>query len=1244
MGKKLLVLLLTFSSFCTFAQTRPGSLRGKVIDAQSGETIPLANIVIKDDAGAIVTGGATDFDGEYNINPVTPGTYNVEVTFTGYAKITLTNIIISPNAPTIQDFKMREASNTIGEVTITYEAPLIDKTKSSKVTTAEDIQNMAVRDITSVASQAAGVTQDANGNTNIRGARGEGTVYFIDGVKVRGSVNIPQAAIQQTEVITGGLPAQYGDAVGGVISTTTRGPSGQYFGNFEILTSTPLELISTDAFGDYDYNLAALTIGGPIYKNKDNQPIIGFLLSSEFEYQKESRPGAIPYVRLDEDALIDLETTPILLDPSGTSIQYRSEYVTEDQLSDIDFQPNSFNNQIRLNGNIQIKTSKTTNLTLGGRWTYSNDMRNSYLDHIFNYKNNLRGIDSDWSGYARFQQQFGTSADDNRSLIKNAFYNIQVDYTRTNTRIFDDRYEEDFFRYGHVGRFDVIEVPFYVYGEHEIDSTGEGTGLFGWRYVGDSPVRVDFEQGENNRVKGNYTSTYYDLAEDNPGLSVRTLDDIRGAGIPVNGLNPRSMYDGLWSSPGTTQGFGAIGIGANYYRDRNSQFRVTASTNFDIGDHSLIVGFEYEQRSDRAYALNAVGLWQLMDQLQNTGIEQLDLNTALPVIVDGQYQDTINYNRLYVEGDQSELDRNVRLALGLDPQSTEKINIHELDPSLFSLDFFSPDELINPNGTHFVSYYGYDYTGNVIETQPSISDFFTERDERGNFTRPVGAFQPIYIAGYIQDQFTFNDLTFNIGVRVDRFDLNQQVLKDPFVLYPTYSVQDLPNTDLSDEIVPSSVGGDYVVYVNNFDYGSASIVGYRDPENNQWFNSQGEPLANPQELANAAGGSIKPFLVNPPVLVENDEGVFELQDQQPTAASFKDYDPQTVVMPRVAFNFPITDEALFIAHYDVLAQRPTTGLSRLDPFEYLDLSNRRAQGILNNPNLRPQKTTEYELGFKQTLTDRSALKIAAFYRELRDLIQTVAFSQAYPITYIAYSNLDFGTVKGFTLEYELRRTNNIKLDANYTLQFADGTGSSATSGANLANTGQPNLRYILPLTFDNRHQILVRLDYRYGSGSNYNGPVWGNSRVFENAGINITMNALSGTPYTRRNDPYPLTIGNPSSISQVEGQINGARLPWSTTFDARINKVFNLSKEKRNQSLEVYFQILNLFNTKNVVNVYPFTGSPDDDGYLASSSAQSQISQQTSAQAFVDQYNRRVQSPFNFSLPRRVRLGISYNF
>lgn len=1248
MGKKLLLLLFITFSTVAVGQQRPGSLRGKVTDASTGETIPFANVVIYDAGGAQVTGGATDIDGRYNINPVNAGTYNVEVTFIGYYKSTKAGVVVSGNTVTSLDFKMNPESSMLGEVVIEYEAPLIDPHKSGKVTTSKDIQNMAVRDITSVAGQAAGVTQDAGGGTSIRGARSEGTVYFIDGVKVRGSVSIPQAAIAQTEVITGGLPAQYGDAIGGVINTTTRGPSSEFFGTAEILTSMPFKYM-TKADGEpildgQNYNLGAFTLGGPIWTRertnanggKVKESVIGFLFSSEFLYIEEPRPvpGDIPYLELDPDLLASLEQNPIRVDPGGRAIIMNSEFVTEDDISNIWQRPNSYSNSMRFNGSVQFKTTQNTTLTVGGRLVYSDDRNASYGNHLFNYANNMRSRNSDWQAYVRFQQTFrdaqaGQGADASKedsktSLIKNAFYTVQVDYTRTFGETSDVDHGKDFFNYGYTGKYDIQTIPSYVFGTDSIN----GQQIDGFRYVGDFDLGIDYTPGGVNPIRDNYITSFFDIAANNPGINAASIEEVQGYGMPVNGSNPRSVF-GLWSNVGSQQG--------NYNVGRTSQFRVTASTNFDIGDHSLIMGFEYEQRIDRAYSLGASGLWNNMRLLQNRPNSQLDLENPIPVYDEfGNYQDTINYNYTYNPQDASQFSEEVRRAMGLDPFGVEQINIDNIDPSILRLDMFSANELVNPGATQYVSYYGYDYLGNISSGNPSVSDFFTARDENGRYTRPVGAFQPIYIAGYIQDQFTFRDLTFNVGVRVDRFDLNQDVLKDPYILYPYYTVADLPNSPLGVEqrsSVPGSVGQDYAVYVSSFEYGNAEIVGYRNGD--QFYNAAGEPLTDPGELSDAAGGGIKPFLVNPP-------GDGSAVGRDLPAESFVDYDPQVVVMPRVAFNFPITDEAIFIFHYDVLAQRPTTGLSRLDPFDYLGLSYLNNGNILNNPNLKPQRTTEYEMAFKQMLSKRSALKLSAFYRELRDLLQAVNYPEAYPITYIAYGNRDFGTVKGFTLEYELRRTKNIKIDANYTLQFANGTGSSATTGANLARAGAASLRTLLPFDYDNRHQILVRLDWRYGRGASYNGPRINGKPILENFGVNLTCNALSGRPYTRRDRAYAVTA-SASGSAQTAGQINGSRLPWQVTFDARINKTFMLDKKGR-KSIDVYFQILNLLDTRNVVSVYPFTGSPDDDGFLASQAGQAQIQGQVSEQAYVDLYNRVMNSPFNFSLPRRVRLGVAYNF
>ena len=140
---------------------------------------------------------------------------------------------------------------------------------------------------------------------------------------------------------------------------------------------------------------------------------------------------------------------------------------------------------------------------------------------------------------------------------------------------------------------------------------------------------------------------------------------------------------------------------------------------------------------------------------------------------------------------------------------------------------------------------------------------------------------------------------------------------------------------------------------------------------------------------------------------------------------------------------------------DILTQRPQDlSLIRFNPTSYSSLAKGQSANI-SNPDLKPERTTDYEITFQQKLSKSSSLSISAFYKELRDQIQYTTIQYAYPITYTTYGNLDFGTVKGLTFAYDLRRTSNVRMNVSYTLQFADGTGSDPfTSSGVLAQQGQ----------------------------------------------------------------------------------------------------------------------------------------------------------------------------------------------
>ena len=1217
-----LIATLVLTSSLAMAQT--GTLKGVITDAMSGESIPFANVVIEKN-GNQSGGTTTDFDGNYTIKPVEPGTYSIKATFVGYGTIEVTGVVVSANKITFQDVKLQEGV-AIGEVkVIAYKKPLLDQDNlSGETKTAEEIVALPTRSVASVAASTAGIYQrDEGDGVNVRGSRSDATEYYVDGIKVRGSMGVPTSGIEQITVITGGVPAQYGDATGGIISITTKGPSSKLFGG--------IEFESSSLFDSYNYNLLGFSLSGPILKKRNTDgskgsSIIGYFLSGEFRSVDDTDPSALGRWKVKDDVLADLKANPFQIAPNASAgFLSRSEFLTENDFENVQAKQNANEKRFNLSGKLDIKPGKNTFLSLGGSY-YARENRDfSSWRSMFSWDNNRQSTQHTYRVFGKLVQKFGSSEDnddESSATIKNAFFTIQADYTNNKYTYVDADHQYDLFNYGYVGKFTTSKAPIYRNGS-AIDSANSiiytGRVLNGW-----TDTLFEYTPGGINTSLENYTKAYIDMFSQYSLSSyvggygadgqLRTAIDLQGKGL-LNGQLPSNVYS-LFGNHATMYNGSA--------KQENTQTTFKASGSADVKSHEFSFGFEFEQRKDYYWGSAPMNLWSLMRQQANKHILERDLSNPYPVFdANGIYQDTVNYDRLFIATEQSTFDAKFREDHNI--SQLDFIDIDSYSPDAFNLDMFSQDELLN-SGSSLVYYYGYDIYGNKNEANNTLKDFFNNKDDNGQYTRNISAYNPIYQAGYIQDKFALDDLIFNIGLRVDRFDANQKVLKDRYSLYATKKAG--RNDDLLNETsIPSTIGSDYVVYVDDIENPSA-VVGYRNGD--VWYNADGLVISDPTLLAEAAGGKIAPYLKNPNDAINGDIKM----------DAFEDYTPETVFMPRIAFSFPISDEAQFFAHYDVLAQRPPTG-NRLEPVDYLFMAN-TVGATLNNPNLKPEKTVDYELGFAKTLSLKSALKISAFYKELRDMIQITNTLSAFPAQYYTYGNIDFGTVKGMSVNYDLRRTNNIQLTANYTLQFADGTGSSATSGTSLVSTGQPNLRTTIPLTYDQRHAISASVDYHYGDGKDYDGPVWFGANVFQNSGANLMLSAGSGTPYSRQSNITQEAAEGINDRSTLSGNINGSRLPWQFRMNLKVNKSFLIKwNDKKSSNLNVYVQVQNLLDARNIISVYRATGNPEDDGYLTSSAAQNSIDAKNDAEAFRYLYSLAVNNPSNYSLPRMWRAGIS---
>ncbi|MFT4533072.1 MAG: outer membrane receptor protein involved in Fe transport [Saprospiraceae bacterium] len=1208
---KRILLLFVLSSISITGMLAQTSLEGKVTDAASGEAILFGTIALyKNDV--LISGTETDLDGNYFFSNIDPGTYDIEASYIGYTPQRQVGVIINAGRTNRLDFDISEGVLFEAVEIKAYKVPLIeiDNTTSGATVTAEAIRSLPTKSINAIAATTAGIASTDGGAISIRGSRSNGTVYYVDGVRVSGL--IPQSEIDQLQVITGGVEAKYGDLVGGAISLTSKGPSSKFSGGLEVETSEYLD--------GYGYNLIAGNISGPILKNDEGQSIIGYRFSGQYRDVADNFPTAGGVYRASEEVIRDLEANPTLT--IGESVFPSLEGITNDSEQKPDLvkaRPNESRQDLAVTGKIDARISDNIDLTLSGSYDKATDQFGlGEANQLLNWTRNPFQYTDGYRANIRFRHKLGRqgisdpdATDEEKAArntaIRNLYYTLQGSFERRNNRTEDPIHKDKLFNYGYFGETPLSWTPNYGI----VNDTAS--------YQGDVDKLPQFPFGgffghlgyaEN---EGDYIAN----TEINPILSQYNT---------INGFLETETSDawGLYNNVGRVyNGFG---------KGENDILSINVTSGFDFlpggskkGRHSIQFGFLYEQRTNRAWNVNPNGLWDLARSSINNHINGIDGDNVVSVdsfLIGGVLQPVETYAPAITINEDNKFYRKVRELTG--DNLIDYVNIDGIDPNLLSLDMFSAAELTNQG---LVGYYGYDYLGNKLSGNVQFDDFFTSKDADGVRNFASAAFNPIYGAAYIQDKFSFRDIIFRVGVRMDYYDANTKVLKDPYSLYEINSAEEFFAIN-TDQTKPGTVDNDYKVYLEG--ERSTNVVGYRQGDN--WFLPDGTSVSGGNVLF--GGGLVYPSIKNP-------DAPSIKTEEFDTNRSFEDYEPQLNFMPRLAFSFPISDEAGFFAHYDVLYQRPTTNTiqTAVDYFYF----ERASGNLLNNPNLKPVRTIDYEVGFQQKLTNSSAMKISAYYKEQKDLIQARVYANLpAPVnSYESYGNLDFGTTKGFSFSYDRRRTSNLELSATYTLQFADGSGSDANSSRGINNRGI--IRNLIPLSFDERHRITAVIDYRYGSAKTYNGPKIGDLNLFADAGINFNISAISGRPYTRRN------VVRQFGGAGFKGAINGSRLPWTFNMDMRVDKRFavNVTSEKK-MFFNAYLRVQNVFDIRNVRNVFPFTGDPEDDGYLISSFGTDTVdqinSQNRSEESYLAAYNWRLDSFSNFTLPRRIYLGLIMDF
>ncbi len=215
--------LLVMCGLNVFSQNSMGAIKGQVLNSDNE---PVFGATVKILQGGILIGGTdTDEKGMYTYKPLNAGSYDVFISSVETQSKKVTDVRVSSEKTTYLDVTV--SVNKFEEVEIiAYVKPVVDKTfMDIKEISAEDFLHMAVdrgNIVDAVINISSEATQGSDGELHIRGGRGDATAYIVDGVKSPNITGVAALAVENVAVITGGIPAQYGDVTSGVIVVTTK--------------------------------------------------------------------------------------------------------------------------------------------------------------------------------------------------------------------------------------------------------------------------------------------------------------------------------------------------------------------------------------------------------------------------------------------------------------------------------------------------------------------------------------------------------------------------------------------------------------------------------------------------------------------------------------------------------------------------------------------------------------------------------------------------------------------------------------------------------------------------------------------------------------------------------------------------------------------------------------------------------------------------------------------------------------
>lgn len=303
--QKMKLWALAAALFCGLQTVTAQTVRGTVTDAISGE--PLVGAIVKiTDSDVANKNTVTDKDGRYRIDVGQAGRYTIEASMVGYEPQRQIEVLVAGRNAATADFQLRELVLQLGKVTV---RPVVNKGRALNPTAVAGAQMISVEEATRFAGTADDIARvvsrytGATGSQQSDGVSTHGhpygmTTYRMEGVEIMppghcygltefggGALSaIHTNQIANSDYFTGAAPAEYGNALGGVMDLQLRPGRNDGYEHSVKLSTLGLDLTSEGALSK---KAGSSYIVGYRYglTNLSNALGLGILDGDQAEYQ-----------------------------------------------------------------------------------------------------------------------------------------------------------------------------------------------------------------------------------------------------------------------------------------------------------------------------------------------------------------------------------------------------------------------------------------------------------------------------------------------------------------------------------------------------------------------------------------------------------------------------------------------------------------------------------------------------------------------------------------------------------------------------------------------------------------------------------------------------------------------------------------------------------------------------------------------------------------------------------------------